>query len=386
MRVLVVHNRYRVRAGEDSVVDEEMALLSGAGHEVIMHAPDSAHLERAGPLAQAAALARFVAASPVSAALEALLARRPGVVYAHNLFPGISPSLYARCRALGIPVVQVIHNSRLACPSAMLYRDGRYCEDCVGRSFAWPAVRHGCYHGSRPLSLVVAAAMRTQLDAARRDAALFMPVSELKAEVLKRSGIPPARIVIKLNPVADTPRRASPRGRSAVFLGRLVHEKGVLNILAAWAGDHRLGPIQFVGDGPCRDEVAAAARSDPRILPLGWLPRENIGAILAEARFLLCPSFTSEPSGMTVIEAWSVGLPAIVTGRPGASGLFGRGTGIEVPPGDPAALADAAAALWSDDAAWERMSAASRSRYERDHSPGAVLAVLERAFRQVGAR
>ena len=42
----------------------------------------------------------------------------------------ISPSVYSACRKRGMPVVQTLHNFRLLCPGAQLFRDGKICEDC----------------------------------------------------------------------------------------------------------------------------------------------------------------------------------------------------------------------------------------------------------------
>jgi hypothetical protein len=44
-------------------------------------------------------------------------------------------------------VVMTLHNYRFLCLPAMFIRDGRICEDCLGRT-PWPGVLHACYRGS----------------------------------------------------------------------------------------------------------------------------------------------------------------------------------------------------------------------------------------------
>ncbi|WP_335337726.1 glycosyltransferase [Nostoc piscinale] len=81
----------------------------------------------------------------------------PDIVHVHNFFPLLSPAVYDACYAAGVPVVQTLHNYRLACPKAMPFRDGRICEDCIGRLIPWSSVVHGCYRNSHLQSSVVAA-------------------------------------------------------------------------------------------------------------------------------------------------------------------------------------------------------------------------------------
>ena len=80
------------------------------------------------------------------------------VAHFHNTFFRISPAAYYVCRRRGVPVVQTLHNYRLLCPSATLYRNGGVCESCLGKSAAWPGIRHACYRDSRLETSVVASA------------------------------------------------------------------------------------------------------------------------------------------------------------------------------------------------------------------------------------
>ncbi len=61
---------------------------------------------------------------------------RPDIVHVHNTFPVISPAVYYAANEEGIPVVQTLHNYRMLCPAATLFRDGHVCEDCLGKRSA----------------------------------------------------------------------------------------------------------------------------------------------------------------------------------------------------------------------------------------------------------
>ncbi|MFK4980096.1 glycosyltransferase family 1 protein, partial [Klebsiella pneumoniae] len=82
---------------------------------------------------------------------------RADLVHFHNLLPLLSPAALWAAAAADAAVVMTLHNYRLLCPAATLYRAGRVCEACIGRAVPWPAIRHGCYRDSRAASAVVAA-------------------------------------------------------------------------------------------------------------------------------------------------------------------------------------------------------------------------------------
>lgn len=150
MKILVVHNRYHYRGGEDSVVDAEVALLRSHGHQVLIYSRDNNELPdlpKAGA-APAAIWSRQTEREIRQIAIDFA----PEVIYSHNTFPLISPSLCVVSACLRIPVVQTLHNFRLLCPQAMLLREGRHCEDCFGHLLGTHAGQTqfcGCHMGAK---------------------------------------------------------------------------------------------------------------------------------------------------------------------------------------------------------------------------------------------
>ena len=130
MKILVAHNRYRYRGGEDTVVDAEVDLLRRNGHEVLVYLRDNEELTRMkNHHAALQTLWSHKAVADVTVLSEKF---RPELIHSHNTFPLISPSLYSVATRLNVPVIQTLHNFRLICPQATLLRNGVQCEDCVG--------------------------------------------------------------------------------------------------------------------------------------------------------------------------------------------------------------------------------------------------------------
>jgi hypothetical protein len=69
----------------------------------------------------------------------------------------ISPAAYYAARTENVRVVQTLHNFRLCCPNALLFRDSEVCEDCLGKAIPWPGIMHKCYRNSRSATAAVAA-------------------------------------------------------------------------------------------------------------------------------------------------------------------------------------------------------------------------------------
>jgi glycosyltransferase involved in cell wall biosynthesis len=153
-----------------------------------------------------------------------------------------------------------------------------------------------------------------------------------------------------------------PDGPLVLYVGRLVEEKGIEQLLAAWR-EVEGATLAVVGDGP----LAAEVQATPSTRLLGPLPRERLPVAYAAADALVLPSVPTprfrEPWGLVCNEALHQATPVIATTAVGAvaGGLVRDGeTGLVVPPGDPRALADAIQRLLADHALRERLGGAGR--------------------------
>jgi len=106
--------------------------------------------------------------------------------------------------------------------------------------------------------------------------------------------------------------------RYILFVGRLVPEKGVFELLQAYATlDHDLRRqvgLVFVGDGACRAELQkqASTLTEGTIKFPGFAQREQLPAYYALAEMLVLPTYT-DTWGLVVNEAMACGLPVIVS-------------------------------------------------------------------------
>lgn len=377
LRILVVHNRYQVRGGEDSVVAQEVASLRRAGQVVETLFFDNATIRTGWDRLRTAYEAPH-APRGIAAVVAAVRAFRPDVVHAHNVFPQVSPGMHAAVQAEGVATVQTLHNFRVTCANGILMRESRPCEDCVTGS-PYRAVRHACYRGSRLGSLAVARMIDVHRRAGTwgRDVDRFIALTPFARTRFLAAGLPDSRIRIKPNGLADPSLDANGPRAGILFVGRLVPEKGVGTLMAA----ARLtrAPITVIGEGPEADALGRA----PGLTLLGPQDPAAVQAAMARAAALVVPSHWYEGLPMVIAEAFSLGTP-VVAARIGAlADLVTEGrTGLLVPPRDPHALAQALDRIVDDPEAARAMGRHARLAYERDWTEDAVTARALTIYRE----
>ena len=309
--IVVLHNFYQQPGGEDEVFRAETRLLSARGHTVI---PYTASNDAIGTTAGLRTAGAALWNRRIHRELRALFRQhRPRVAHFHNTFPLISPAAYYAARAEKVPVVQTLHNFRLCCPNALFYRQGRPCEDCLGKALPWPGVLHACYRGSRAASGVTAAMLgfHRALGTWNNSVDIYVTLSQFARDKFVAAGLPADRIRIKPNFLFPEPGVGEHRGRYALFVGRLAAEKGLGTLLDAWRSIGDRYTLKVVGAGP-QDHLVLQPRAG--VEWHGWQPRERVIDLMREAAFLVLPSEWYENFPMTLVEAYATGLPVIGSG------------------------------------------------------------------------
>jgi glycosyltransferase involved in cell wall biosynthesis len=315
MKVLVVHNRYQQRGGEDAVVDAETRLLAANGVEVQRFDADNDAIQGVVTKIQVS-FGQFGLPTAAQARFRrALSAFRPSVVHVHNWFPTLSPSLFNICYRENVPVVHTLHNYRLLCVNATLFRDGHVCEDCVGTTLRTPGVLHSCYRGSTAGSAVATGGMLTHwsLGTWNRSIDRFVALTEFARQKLIEGGLPSDKVIVKPNFVDPDPGPGEGRGGYFLFVGRLTEEKGIRVLLDCWKDGQDLPTLKIAGTGPLENEVRAAVGTMPNVEWLGARSSEEVLGLMADASALLCPSQWYEGMPRVVIESLAVGTPIIAS-------------------------------------------------------------------------
>lgn len=369
MSVLIVHNGYRIRGGEDECFEAEANLLREMGHPIGIYEESN---DRTADMSSVdLALKTVWSQETYRRVRQELHDHLYHVVHVHNFLPLISPSVYYAARAEGIPVVQTLHNYRLLCPNALFFRAGKVCEECLGQKIPVSGIRHGCYRGSR----VATGATATMLSVHRLlktwsdTVTLYIALTEFARQKFIEGGLPADRIVVKPHFVYPDPGFELGRRDYALFVGRLSVEKGLDTLLAAWELLEGKIPLKIVGDGPLADQVAVAAQQIPGVEWLGRKPLSEVYELLGRAKCLVFPSKWYETFGRVTIEAFAKGTPVLAADIGAIAEIVEPGrTGLHFYPGDAHDLAAKVEYLFSNPALLSQMRREARAEFEEKYT------------------
>ena len=394
MRILMVNKFHYRRGGAEHVHFMTERLLTGAGHE-IAHLSMHHHRNQesiwegyfldevsydAAPwdLRSWKAARRLFGGADVAAAVNKIVVdTSPDVAILGNVYHQLGQStLMDELARLGIPMVHMLHDYKIVCPSYHLLRDGKPCELCADQRF-YHAARHAC-GGSRARGLLLALEAYHQ---AHRWGHVnsFVAPSQFLIEQAGKMGFPhPIRLI--RNPVAldAQPSRAEKR-LTVGYAGRLSIEKGLELLIECARALPRIN-FRIAGRGPLEDELRRDLPGN--VAMLGFLTSEELLREMGTWRLAVVPSLTFENAPGAVLEAYGLAIPVVGANHGGLAELLASG-GVGVTPGDSRALADGIAALWDDPGRCRTLGEIGLEFVQRECSPERFLAGFQDLLREV---
>jgi glycosyltransferase involved in cell wall biosynthesis len=389
LSVLCLHNRYIQPGGEDQVFESESQLLVENGVRVEKVEEQTTY--PSGLVRKIEAAVDCVWSRSWHARFKALLqSSRPDVVHIHNFFSVISPSVYYACKEEGIPVVQTLHNYRLACPAASFYRDGKVCEECLDQG-PFHGVRYGCYRDSKLATATLAAMIEVHRwkNTWTEMVDCYIALTEFARQKMIQGGLPAEKIQVKPNFVLPDPGPRSGNGDYALFVGRLVDLKGVGTMLAAWSKLPASIPLVIAGDGPFRPEMEKLISSHnlKNVDYRGRLSRQQTLATMKGARFLMFPSEWYEGFPVTIAESFACGVPVLCSRLGSMQEIVEDGvTGLHFNSGDAQDMADRVQWAWSHPQETSTMGFSARAEFEAKYSAERNFGMLTAIYESVLAR
>ena len=187
-------------------------------------------------------------------------------------------------------------------------------------------------------------------------------------------------------------------GPLLVFVGRLVSEKGVFDLLDAvrlLRADFPGVSALIVGEGPSRqalEEYAVTIDVSDRVHFTGWISPDRVVAHMAAGDVVVGPSKMGEDGwvealGLTMVEAMASGSPLVASRIGGIPDVVIDGeTGILIEPGSPPSIAAAVRWLINHPTDAKRIGAAGKRRardlFSREASAQAFSDLFVRVLKQ----
>ncbi len=358
LNILLVHNRYQIPGGEDTVFENEAKMLEKHGHRVFRYERSNSEINGMGLKGKAKLFFEVKWSQRAYDEVTAMIRENDiDLVHVHNTVLMITPSVFDACKDAGVPVVQTLHNFRMICLNGVLYRDGHICEDCLERGIDC-ALRNHCYRGSRIQTLALARSAEYNRMHGTYRGVYFICMTEFNREKIltlnrEEQVIDPEKVFIKPNYVPEPVIGKTPEESGYyLYAGRLETIKGSRILTEAFnrMPDRRL---ILIGEGELKEELQKKAKDN--ITFLGYMGREELYGYYANAKALIYPTQVYEGARpMTIGEAYACGCPVITSDKGNAADMVARDhTGVVFDTSSPDELINAVERFETVQADWK---------------------------------
>jgi glycosyltransferase involved in cell wall biosynthesis len=138
-----------------------------------------------------------------------------------------------------------------------------------------------------------------------------------------------SRIVTIPNFIPSSPMNIGASGFSDFFLyaGVLENHKGILNLVKLYAESNLAAKLVVVGQGSLTNKIKTFVQKfglEEKIFLVGWADHDTLYPLLSDANALIVPSICLENNPLIILEALSVGTPAIVSNKGGMPEIIER--------------------------------------------------------------
>jgi glycosyltransferase involved in cell wall biosynthesis len=355
MKILYVHSYYRQRGGEDSVFEQEVALMRQTDEVKVLAFHNKEGWK--GGLQFFLSIWNLRVARRMKKEIREF---SPDIIHIHNLHFGVGPITIRVAAARRIPVVLTLHNYRLLCPSGTILHKGELLTESITSRFPWKAIRKKAYRDSMVLSFWLAFIVwfHKRIGTwAKVDR--YIVLTDFAKSLFLRSAfhLPAEKIEVKPNFVDVAPNGVVPRGEHFLFIGRLSEEKGIRLLLEGFSKTGH--SLRIVGDGPLEDIVRRAVEQNPHIEYLGRLDRKEVQGQMLECTALVFPSIWYEGLPLTIVEAFATRTPVIAGNLGAMASMIRHGqNGLHFEAGTASALA-------GQTEAWRRMTSEEKEAFRK---------------------
>lgn len=349
MKILIIHNHYLEKGGEDGVVDSEIKLLKEHGHKVILYERSNEYIEDL-PFLKKLIFILFELnfnKTVYKEIKEIIKIHKPDIAHVHNIFYYITPAAYFALKEESIPIVQSLHNYRLFCLRGTFYNRGVVCEKCKNKQL-FRGVMDKCWRKSFLFSFFLAKLLHRK-KLFLKNINSYIVTSKFSEDKFIELGLEREKLQLKTNFLTLKPESNTQDQHYALFLGRLVDYKGIKTLMKAFEAVPSF-KLKIIGDGPLKNEVRNYADTHKNIEWLGRIDRNLVIKTIKNASFLVFPSECYENMPLVILESFVYSKPVLASNLGAIKEFVISGeNGLLFNPGDAKDLAAKASYLFFHD-------------------------------------
>lgn len=248
--------------------------------------------------------------------IEAIEDFKPDVIHVNNFQRQLSASIIKAANDKKTPAVFTAHDVQAICPGiTMMDNDKNVCELCMKGKYM-NCVKKSCNKGSKAKSLIGALEgyyYRIKKIYNEKIAYIITPSEFYRTKFLEDGTDSKHIEAIHNFIIASDYDVETEVGDYALYFGRLSKEKGINNLIEAFAKCDE-GKLYIAGEGPEKENIEQFIKDNKltkRVKLLGFLNKEQMTEQVRKARFIVVPSIWYENCPYSVMETLATGKPVI---------------------------------------------------------------------------
>tara|TARA_Y100000389_G_scaffold178129_1_gene191012 strand:- start:5506 stop:6675 length:1170 start_codon:yes stop_codon:yes gene_type:complete len=313
MKILIIHNKYKIFGGEDSNIIDEIELLSMENDLEYLEFDNNQRLNLYD-------LVCFVTSKNYMANIlvkEKIKEFNPDVVYVHNTWFKAGLGLFKIIKETNTPVLLKIHNYRYSCASSIFAKThlGNYefCHKC-GFSGKNKSIFNKYFEESWLKSILICIYSKNFIKMLIKYQPVLVVLNNFQKNYIIKN-IKSSKLKVLPNPIVmsmDVEQNYVPSSNYVVYAGSLSHQKGLENLLSSWekANVSNLS-LHVIGKGPLENKLKKKYKNNKQIKFLGYLNISKTMEEIKKSRAIITATRMYEGQPRLLSEASSIGIPSI---------------------------------------------------------------------------
>jgi len=254
---------------------------------------------------------------------------KPNIVHLNNIHTQISPIIAEIAHNRGIKVAWTLHDHKLICPSYLcLNGKGEICEKCFGEKKNY-CTANRCIKNKLLHSFVAQKeAEKWNRERLEKCTDVFICPSNFLKQKMIQSRFSENKLKVLHNFVNTLEPCKSNSSNYYLYVGRLSKEKGVSTLCSVASKLHY--KLKIIGSGAIEKELREIYKNYEQIEFLGRKSHNEVLEIMANAKFMICPSECYENNPLAVMESLSLGVPVLGANIGGIPELIEQGMNGEL--------------------------------------------------------